>query len=118
MRRFVSMVLGSMAGSGYMKLVRMVGVFLICLIVSPFQLSAAEEKLKANLGMIENPGSELWRNVRQRDLVIEGISQVKSPGANVLINVSGEGWRQYRMNKLIPTAGLAILIAFLNKDTC
>lgn len=88
-------------------------LFLICLIVSPFQLSAAEEKLKANLGMVENPGSELWRNVRQRDLVIEGISQVKSPGANVLINVSGESWRQYRMNKLIPIAGWAILIAFL-----
>lgn len=85
---------------------------MILLILSPFQQLHAEETAKTNLSLIENPGSELWRNIRQRDLVIEGTSQIKSPGANVLINVSGESWRQYRMTSLIPKAGMAILFAF------
>jgi formate dehydrogenase subunit gamma len=85
---------------------------MVLLILSPLQLHAAETG-KSNLLVVQNPGTDLWRDVRQRDLVIEGISQVKSPGANVLINVSGESWRQYRMSSLIPKAGIAIIIALM-----
>ena len=60
-----------------------------------------------------SPGAELWREVRQRDGAVTGISQVKSPEANVLVNVSGESWRQFRMNTLIPKAGAAFLIVLL-----
>jgi formate dehydrogenase subunit gamma len=55
-----------------------------------------------------SPGAELWREVRQRDGEITGTSQVKSDGANVLVNVSGENWRQYRVNTLIPKAGAVV----------
>ena len=48
--------------------------------------------------------------MRQRDTVIRGTTQVKSDGADVLINVAGESWRQYRVNELIPRAGAAIFI--------
>ena len=87
-------------------------LMLVCLMVSPFQISAAEDADTARV-IVENPGADLWRNVRQRDLVIEGTSQVKSIDANVLINISGETWRQYRTMSLIPMAGAAIMLAFL-----
>jgi formate dehydrogenase subunit gamma len=62
---------------------------------------------------IENPGTELWRNVRQRDGVIRGTSQMRGTDANSLINVSGEAWRQYRMLDLIPKSGIAILVTLI-----
>jgi formate dehydrogenase subunit gamma len=60
-----------------------------------------------------SPGAELWREVRQRDGEVIGTSQVKSDGANVLVNVAGESWRQYRVNTLIPKAGAAILLVLV-----
>jgi formate dehydrogenase subunit gamma len=62
---------------------------------------------------IENPGAELWRNVRQRDGIIEGTSQSLATDANFLINISGEAWQQYRMLDLIPKAGIAILVTLI-----
>ena len=83
---------------------------MVCLLLSAFQIQAADPPpppgANANI-----PGVELWRDVRQRNGEVTGVSQVKSPGANVLINVSGQNWRQYRMQELIPTASTAILIA-------
>lgn len=57
-----------------------------------------------------NPGAELWREVRQRDGEVTGTTQVRSPDAEVLINVSGQSWREFRMQDLIPTATAAIFI--------
>ena len=62
---------------------------------------------------IENPGAELWRNVRQRDGILEGKTQDSATGANFLINISGETWRQYRMLDLIPKAGIALLVSLI-----
>ena len=49
-------------------------------------------------GLVENPATDLWRNVRQRGVPGAGSSQMKAVDANVLINISGESWRQYRIN--------------------
>ena len=84
----------------------------VCLLLSAFQVQAADPPPPPSLLSI-NPGAELWREVRQRDGEVEGISQVKSPGANVLVNVSGQSWREYRMQELVPKAGAAILIVLL-----
>lgn len=51
---------------------------------------------------VPDPGTDLWRAVRQRDTEIVGRSQVKSRDANVLISTSGQEWREFRMEKLIP----------------
>ncbi len=87
-------------------------LMLVCLILSAFQVQAADPPPPPSLLSI-NPGAELWREVRQRDGEVEGISQVKSPGANVLVNVSGQSWREYRMQELVPKAGAAVLIVLL-----
>lgn len=83
-------------------------LMLIFLMISFFQVQAADPPPPPPGLISTSPGAELWREVRQRDGAVTGISQVKSPGADVLVNVSGQSWREYRMEKLIPTAGIAI----------
>ena len=82
----------------------------LCLLMSAFQLQAADPPPKPPELSLNNPGSELWREVRQRDGEVTGVTQVRSPGAEVLVNVSGQSWREYRMEQLIPTAASAIFI--------
>lgn len=88
-------------------------LMMVCLLLSVFQAQAADPPPPPPGLISTSPGADLWREVRQRDAEITGISQVKSDGANVLVNVSGETWRQYRVNTLIPKAGAAILLVLV-----
>ena len=88
-------------------------IVMVCLILSVFQVQAADPPPPPASLLSINPGAELWREVRQRDGEVEGISQVKAPGANVLVNVSGQSWREYRMQELVPKTGAAILIVLI-----
>lgn len=81
--------------------------------LSVFQVRAADPPPPPPGLTAISPGAELWREVRQRDGEITGISQVKSDGANVLVNVAGENWRQYRVNTLIPKAGAAFFLVLV-----
>ena len=85
-------------------------LMLIFLMMSVFQVQAADPPPPPPGLISTSPGAELWREVRQRDGAVTGISQVKSPGADVLVNVSGQSWREYRMQQLIPAAGIAIVV--------
>jgi len=51
---------------------------------------------------VKHPGGDLWREVRQRDTDVIGRTQVKGVDTGILINKSGEDWRQYRMEMLAP----------------
>jgi len=84
-------------------------LIMVCLLLAAFQIQAADPPQKPAGLNSTSPGAELWREVRQRDGEVTGTSQVRSPGANVLVNVSGQAWREYRMQQLIPIAGAAIL---------
>ncbi|MGB5474299.1 MAG: formate dehydrogenase subunit gamma [Gammaproteobacteria bacterium] len=53
-------------------------------------------------GKVVNPGTELWRDVRQRDRAVAGSTQVRGVDTGILINVYGEDWRVFRMQRLIP----------------
>jgi len=83
---------------------------MLCLLLAVFQLQAADPPPKPPGLTLNSPGAELWREVRQRNGEVTGVSQVKSPGADVLVNVSGQSWREFRMQDLIPRAGAAIFI--------
>lgn len=90
-------------------------LFVVCLLASVFQVQAANPQSAPppppSSLYTSNPGAELWREVRQRDgEVLRGTTQMTSTDAGVLINVSGQLWREYRMQKLIPIAGVAILV--------
>lgn len=67
--------------------------------------TAADNDLAAK---VIRPGSELWRDVRQREAGAEGVTQVQGMDSGVLINVDGERWRRFRMQALIPVAGMAL----------
>ena len=83
----------------------------LCLFLAAFQVQSADPPPSKPVDlMFTSPGSELWREVRQRDGEFTGTTQVRSPGAEVLVNVSGQTWREFRMQDLVPTAGGAIFI--------
>lgn len=66
----------------------------------------------------KNPGADLWRQVRQRDSVVTGSSQVKGVDSQVLINARGEQWARFRKDSLISYglkavgAVLAVILLF------
>lgn len=72
----------------------------------------SESSAKTDHVLIPNPGIDLWRAVRQRNTDITGTSQIKSLGAETLINTSGQEWRLFRMEKLIPI-GIMLLAGVL-----
>ena len=50
-------------------------------------------------GAVPDPGTDLWRDVRQ---AVPGDSQVQGVDTGTLISARGEQWRQYRMQQLAP----------------
>ena len=54
-------------------------------------------------GPVPNPGAELWRDVLSGNA---GTTQVQGVDSGVLINESGERWRHFRMNQLIPVGAV------------
>ena len=66
-------------------------------------------------GGVLNPGTDLWRAVREADV---GTTQVQGVDTRVLINANGERWRHFRMNQLIPVGAmlmgsvLALIVLF------
>ena len=92
---------------------KFISVLMVLLFTSlPLAVQAAADDGKGErAAIVENPAIELWRNVRQRELPLVGISQIQGTDANVLIRVSGEAWRQYRTLTLIPRVSIAIFVA-------
>ena len=80
------------------------------LLLAVFQVQGADPPSKPPEFSATSPGAELWREVRQRDGEVTGVTQVRSPGANVLVNVAGQSWRENRVESLIPKAGAAIFL--------
>jgi formate dehydrogenase subunit gamma len=51
--------------------------------------------------LIKNPGADLWREVRQRDSTVEGISQIKGVDSGILINPQADRWTRFRVGRLV-----------------
>ena len=60
-----------------------------------------------------NPGSDLWREVRQRDLPLQGVTQVQGVDSGVLINVEGDRWARFRVNNPVRYAPVVMLAVIL-----
>jgi formate dehydrogenase subunit gamma len=87
---------------------KFISILMVFMFMSMPPASQAAKNDGSDGVLIENPASELWRNVRQREFPLAGTTQMKAGEANVLINVSGESWRQYRISELIPKASVAL----------
>ena len=89
---------------------------LVLTLVLPLIPYAAAEKNEA-ASKVVNPGTDLWREVRQRDqdFPLAGSTQMKGVDAGVLVNETGKEWVQFRMHKLIPygAALMAIVLSLI-----
>ena len=62
---------------------------------------------------VPNPGTGLWEDVRQRNSEVSGTTQVQGVDSGTLINASGERWRQFRMNQLVPYSAYLLAAAIV-----
>ncbi len=94
-------------------------LMIIMLMVATVGMVNTAEAVSERNMVVENPATDLWRQVRQRQGegqspgVIAGSTQIKGAEAGVLIRPEGEEWRQFRMQQLVPYSmtllGLAII---------
>ncbi|WP_428609766.1 formate dehydrogenase subunit gamma [Sedimenticola sp.] len=94
----------------------MLGLMVALLLMCTAFPAGAETGEKSQAIQIPNPSADLWREVRQREALISGKSQVKGVDSGTLINPYGQQWREFRMSQLIPyggyfLAGVLILLA-------
>lgn len=70
--------------------------------------ATAQDKVPASPIMVPNPATDLWRAVRQREGAASGQTQVRGIETGVLIEQSGEAFREYRRRDFIGNAGIFI----------
>ena len=69
----------------------------------PYAVDAYADKSESDkVVALPHPAINLWNDVRQRNAATEGSSQVKSVDSGILINKTGEDWRRFRMEMLMP----------------
>jgi len=90
-------------------------LLLFCLVLPQLSTAAIPQKdIPSAQGVSTiNPGAELWREVRQRDLALVGTSQVKGVETGVLINVQGDRWARFRMDKPVKHAPMVLAVVVL-----
>ncbi len=92
-------------------------LFVLAAPLIPYVIDAQAEDVKTSKAdkvvTLQNPAINLWNEVRQRNAVTEGTSQVKGVDSGILINKTGEDWRRFRMEMLMPYGGyfMAAIIA-------
>ncbi|MBL4711718.1 MAG: formate dehydrogenase subunit gamma [Gammaproteobacteria bacterium] len=89
----------------------MMAMILSFTVVIPAEAESSGEIVKTSA--VPNPGTELWREVRQRGGPVVGVTQVSGVDAGTLVNVSGENWRQFRVEQIIPYSGYLLGLTLL-----
>ena len=91
---------------------KFVSVLMVLLFISmPLTLSAATDEGNGERAVIvANPGIDLWRQVRQRDMAIEGTSQIKGVDSGILINPQADRWTQFRVGKLVEYGQIVLAV--------
>lgn len=75
--------------------------------VSPFGIQAfADSGVPPKM---EQPGTDLWRAVRERDATLDAVTQVQGAQTARFMNPQGEEWRQVRSNLVIPYSAYFLL---------
>lgn len=85
-------------------IVRQYGILLlpVLLLFTSASMAAVSEQTG---GAVQNPGTDLWRAVRDGPTPNVGTSQVQSVGSTTLIAEGGEKWRTLRRQYMIPWGG-------------
>lgn len=92
------------------RLPRSVPLCLLFLMLMFLPVLAGSQQAPAESGVkpVPNPGTDLWRQVRQREMPAAGRSQAQGVDTGVLVNPYGETWRQFRMQQLTVYGGYVI----------
>jgi len=81
-------------------------LFVVAVPLVPYAFDAlavdVTQKKADDVVALQSPAIDLWNNVRQRNGGVEGSSQVMSVDSGILINKTGEDWRRFRLEKLVP----------------
>ena len=84
----------------------------------PYALGQLDGSPAAVSGVVPNPGTAIWNDIRQRDVPTAGTTQARGVDSGILISEAGEAWRQYRTEKLVPVSAailggiLAIFVVY------
>ena len=91
---------------------KFVSVLIILLFISmPLTISAATDEGNGERAVIvANPGIDLWRQVRQRDLAIAGTSQIKGVDSDILINPQADRWTRFRVGMLVEYGQIVLVV--------
>jgi formate dehydrogenase subunit gamma len=92
---------------------KFISTLIVLLFVSLPPLSQAATNDGGDGVLNKNPGSDLWREVRQRDITIEGSSQIKGVDSHILINPQGDRWARFRVNALVSYGATALAVIIL-----
>ncbi len=93
-------------------------IYLLLVFVLATQAGFAAEHTSTEGVINKSPGTDLWRDIRQRSTAIEGISQVITVDSNILINPQADKWSRFRVGTLVHyspfvlVGPIAILILF------
>ena len=91
-------------------------LFLLLCLALPSLADAAQPQPRKDFPQgvsVASPGSDLWREVRQRNLPMTGVSQVKGVDSGVLINIQGDRWARFRINNPVRHAPMILLAVVL-----
>lgn len=86
-------------------IVRQYGILLLPVLLLFTSASMAAVSEQTGGSAVQNPGTDLWRAVREGPTPNVGTSQVQSVGSTTLIAESGEKWRTLRRQYMIPWGG-------------
>ena len=73
-------------------------VALMLALAGPAVAQSDNARASESMIVVPSPGADLWKNIRQAQ---SGQSQIQGVEPGVLINASGDDWREFRM---CPTA--------------
>ncbi len=92
-------------------------LFVVAVPLIPYAINAQAEDVPTSKAdkvvALPNPAINLWNNVRQRQGKVDSSTQARGIDTDILISETGEQWRQYRMNSLIPVSAAVLAATFL-----
>ena len=94
-------------------LARVVTILTISLGLLFPQISFATEHEKYEGVLMINPGTDLWRDIRQRDVPLVGTSQIEGVDTGILINSQGDRWARFRVNDMVNYGTIALVVVLL-----
>lgn len=83
-------------------------VLLFLVVLAGLQPALANEHNSFEGIANKNPGTDLWRSVRQRDQLLPANSQVQGVDSGILINSEGVTWAEFRKHRLVNSGMIAI----------